>query len=132
MRPSDPIADLLTRIRNACKMQHRFVDVPFSKEKLNIITTLKEQGFIQDFLERKLDSQGTIRVFIKYGTGRKPVIQGLKRVSKPSCRKYVKHNEIPKVLGGMGISILSTSQGVMADRAARERKVGGELICYVW
>lgn len=132
MRPSDSIADMLTRIRNACKQEHRYVDVPLSNVKLSIIQLLKDQGFIQDFLVRKDKDQGCVRVFIKYAGGRQSVIHGLKRISKPSCRRYVKHQEIPRVLGGMGIAVLSTSQGIMDGISARKKKIGGELLCYVW
>jgi small subunit ribosomal protein S8 len=132
MRPSDSIADMLTRIRNACKQQHRYVDMPLSKIRMNIIQLLKDQGFVHDFLVRKDEKQGCMRVFIKYASGREPVIHGIKRISKPSCRRYVKHHEIPRVLGGMGIAVLSTSSGIMSGMSARKKKIGGEVLCYVW
>ena len=133
MAMNDPIADFLTRIRNACKAQHRYIDVDWSKVKEYIAEILKQQGFIENFLIKKdTSSRGTIRVFLKYSAMRTPVIQGLKRVSKPGLRKYVKYDEIPTFFGGMGLSILSTSQGVIAGMEARKRKIGGELICMVW
>lgn len=132
MRPSDSIADLLTRIRNACKMQHRYVDTPSSKVRLNILKLLKEEGFIANFLLRPSGYQGEVRIFIKYDKKREPVIQDLKRISKPSCRRYVGHKEIPRVLGGMGLAVVSTSRGIISGLEARKKKVGGELLCYVW
>lgn len=132
MRHSDPIADLLTRIRNAGMICHRFVDIPWSKLKENITKILKNEGFIESFLVKKEKSQGTIRVFLKYRDNRKPLIRGLQRVSKPSVRKYSGHKEIVPVLGGMGISVMSTSEGVMTGRQARRKKLGGEVLCQVW
>lgn len=133
MAMNDPIADFLTRIRNACKAQHRYIDVDWSKIKQYIAEILKEQGFIENYLVKQdSQSRGTIRVFLKYSMGRSSVIQGLKRVSKPGLRKYVKHDEIPTFFGGMGVSILSTSEGVIGGQEARKRKIGGELICMVW
>lgn len=133
MAVSDPIADFLTRIRNAIKAQHRYVDVDWSKLKVNIAEILKSQGFIENFLV-KLETQqrGMIRLFLKYSDGRKPVIQGIKRVSKPGLRRYVGHQDIPRFYGGLGLSILSTSQGVMAGLEASKRNIGGELLCLVW
>lgn len=133
MAMNDPIADFLTRIRNACKAQHRYIDVDWSKIKQYIAEILKEQGFIENYLVKQdSQSRGTIRVFLKYSMGRSSVIQGLKRVSKPGLRKYVKHDETPTFFGGMGVSILSTSEGVIGGHEARKRKIGGELICMVW
>ena len=133
MALSDPIADFLTRIRNATKAEHRYVDVSWSKVKQNIAEILKSQGFVENFLVQRDENQrGTMRVFLKYADGRKPVIQGLKRVSKPGLRRYVGHDDIPRFYGGMGLSIISTSQGLMAGIEARKRKIGGELLCLIW
>lgn len=131
MSVGDPIADLLTRIRNGQMAKARFVEVPVSKMKLAIVKLLKEQGYIGGFLVRE-GIHGCIRIYLKYGEGRIPVIQGLKRISKSSCRKYVTHRNLPRVFGGMGVSILSTSRGVMVDRDARKEGIGGEVLCYVW
>jgi len=133
MAVSDPIADFLTRIRNAIKAQHRYVDVSWSKLKQNIAEILKNQGFIENYLVKQDTKQrGTIRLFLKYSEGRKPVIQGIKRMSKPGLRRYVGHHDIPKFYGGLGLSILSTSQGVMPGLEASKRNIGGELLCLVW
>lgn len=133
MAVSDPIADFLTRIRNALKAQHRYVDCDWSRLKENIAEILKGQGFIESFLVRQ-ESQhrGTIRVFLKYTSHRRPVIQGIKRVSRPGLRRYVSYTDIPHFYGGNGVSIVSTSQGVMAGNDASKRKIGGELLCMVW
>jgi small subunit ribosomal protein S8 len=130
MSMHDPIADLLTRIRNAKQARHRYVDFRVSKIKVNIIKILQEQGFVENFLIN--DEAGKGRVFLKYANGREPVIQGLKRVSTPGLRRYVCTRQIPKVLGGMGIAIVSTSKGVMDGESARKQKLGGELLCLVW
>ena len=130
---SDPIADFLTRIRNATRAQHRFVDVDWSVMKQNIAEILKTYGFIDNLLIKHVSKQrGTIRVFLKYTQGRQPVIQGIKRMSKPGLRRYVGHQDIPHFYGGLGLSILSTSNGVMAGYEASTKKVGGELLCLVW
>ncbi len=133
MALSDTIADFLTRIRNAIKAEHRFVDLDWSKMREGLAAILKEKGFIEDYLIKKESShRGKMRLFLRYGLGRKSVIQGLKRVSRPGCRHYVACTDIPKFYGGMGLSILSTSQGVLPDSEARKRKIGGELICCIW
>lgn len=133
MAISDPVADFLTRIRNALKAQHRYVDVDWSKIKESIASILKEQGFIENYLVKKENAQrGTVRIFLKYSSGRKPVIQGLKRISKPGLRKYVGHQDIPCFYSGLGLSILSTSNGVVTGAAANEMKIGGELLCLIW
>ncbi len=133
MALSDPIADFLTRIRNATKAEHRYVDVSWSKVKQNIADILKNQGFVENYLVQRDENQrGTMRVFLKYANGRQPVIQGIKRVSKPGLRKYVGHDDIPRFYGDMGLSIISTSQGVVTGNEARKRKIGGELLCLVW
>ena len=130
---SDPIADFLTRIRNATRAQHRYVDVPWSVMKQNIAEILKAHGFIDSFLVKQDDrKRGTMRVFLKYTDGRQSVIQGIKRESKPGLRRYVGHKDIPHFYGGLGLSILSTSNGVMAGFDAMAKKVGGELLCLVW
>lgn len=133
MAMSDQIADFLTRIRNASRAEKRYVDAPWSKMKESIVGILKEQGFVEDFLVKKDENmRGTLRVFLKYSQNRKPVIQQMKRVSKPGLRKYVKHDDIPSFYGGLGLSIVSTSQGVLAGIEAKKRRVGGELLCMVW
>ncbi len=133
MAISDPIADFLTRIRNAIKAQHRYVDISWNKLKQNIAEILKSQGFIESYLVKHDNkNRGTIRIFLKYSDGRNPVIQGIKRVSKPGLRKYVGHQDIPRFYGGLGLSIVSTSQGVMAGSEAENRQIGGELLCVVW
>lgn len=133
MAISDPIADFLTRIRNAITAQHRYVDINWSKMFQEIAEILKAQGFIESYLVKHDNrNRGTMRLFLKYAEGREPVIKGLRRISKPGLRRYVGHKEIPHFYGGLGLSILSTSQGVMAGNLARDRKLGGELLCVVW
>lgn len=133
MTVSDPIADLLTRIRNAVHAQHRYVDIRWSKLKQNIAEILKKQGFVESVLVRDEGGRGkTMRLFLRYGAGRKPVVQGLRRESKPGCRKYVTAEQVPVVLGGIGLAILSTSQGVLTGDEARKQRLGGELLCTVW
>lgn len=129
---SDPIADMLTRIRNANVVRHETVEVPASKIKREIAEILKREGFIRDAEYIEDSKQGIIRMFLKYGPNQERVITGLKRISKPGLRVYAKSQEVPKVLGGLGIAILSTSKGVMSDKDARQSKSGGEVICYVW
>jgi len=125
---SDPIADLLTRIRNALKARHRYVDFEASKLKLNFLKVLEAQGFV----EKVIINDRKARLFLKYSERREPVIRGLKRVSAPGLRRYIGYRDLPKILGGMGIAILSTPQGVVDGEKARELKVGGELMCYIW
>lgn len=132
MTQSDPIADFLTRIRNAIKAQHRFVDIPLSKLKQNIAEILKEKGFIENYIVKHDKSGGTMRLFLKYASNRTPAIRGLKKVSKPGLRKYVTSQDIPNFFGGLGLAILSTSKGVMAGADAAKNRVGGELLCLVW
>jgi small subunit ribosomal protein S8 len=129
---SDPIADMLTRIRNANIVRHETVEVPASKIKREIAEILKKEGFIRDAEYIEDSKQGIIRMFLKYGPNQERVITGLKRISKPGLRVYAKSQEVPKVLGGLGLAILSTSKGVMSDKDARQSKSGGEVICYVW
>jgi len=133
MAISDPIADFLTRIRNALRGEHRYVDVSWSRMKENIAEILKNLGFIESFLIKHDSKQrGTMRLFLKYAAGRKPVILGLKRMSKPGLRRYVTRESIPHFFGGKGVSILSTSQGVIDGADAHRRNIGGELLCLVW
>jgi small subunit ribosomal protein S8 len=133
MAVNDQVADFLTRIRNSLKAQHRFVDVDWSKMKQSIAEILKKNGFIENFLVKVEDNKrGTIRIFLKYANGRQPIIKGLKRISKPGLRKYVGHQDIPKFFGNMGLSIVSTSQGVMPGAEAGQKGIGGELLCLVW
>jgi small subunit ribosomal protein S8 len=129
---TDPIADMLTRIRNANTVRHETVVMPASKIKKEIAEILKREGFIRDAEYVEDNKQGIIRLFLKYGSNNERVITGLKRISKPGLRVYAKSQEIPRVLGGLGIAILSTSNGVMTDKDARKSQVGGEVICYVW
>jgi small subunit ribosomal protein S8 len=130
----DPIADLLTRIRNANIRQKDRVDVPMSKMKMEVVRVLKEEGFIANFktLYNGTNKQGTIRVFLKYSPTKEAVIRGIQRVSKPGLRIYRPHDEIPKSRGGFSVTIMSTSQGVMTDAMAKEKKAGGEVLCQVW
>lgn len=130
MAQHDPISDLLTRLRNAVTAKRRFVDALASKEKLNLIKVLEKQGFIENILVD--EKKGKMRIFLKYSDGREPVLQGLKRMSSPGLRRYVASTKIPRVHGGMGIAIISTSRGVLDGETARQMKVGGELLCLVW
>ncbi|WP_076459603.1 30S ribosomal protein S8 [Limosilactobacillus caccae] len=132
MSMSDPIADFLTRIRNANMAQHESVEAPASKMKKDIAEILKNEGFIRDVEYVDDNKQGIIRVFLKYGKDGQRVISGLKRISKPGLRTYVKADAVPKVLNGLGIAIISTSEGVVTDKVARAKKIGGEVIAYVW
>lgn len=129
---TDPIADMLTRIRNGNNARHETVDIPASNIKKDIAQILLDEGFIKKFDVIDDGKQGLIKVQLKYGNNSEKVISGIKRISKPGLRVYVKNNEIPRVLGGLGIAILSTSKGIMADKEARKEKVGGEVLCYVW
>ncbi len=131
MALTDPIADMLTRIRNANKEKHESVDIPASKFKKKLAEILLEEGYIKGFEVIEDGVQGTIRVELKYYEGRR-VITGIKRISKPGLRVYANKNEVPKVLGGLGIAVISTSNGVVTDKQARKLGVGGEVICYVW
>ena len=129
---TDPIADMLTRIRNSNSQNHDSVDIPKSRIKQEIAQILLDEGYIKGFEVVEDNKQGLIRVELKYLPNKERVISGIKRISKPGLRIYVNSNEVPKVLGGLGIAILSTSHGLMTDKKAREDKVGGEVICYVW
>ncbi|CAM3974292.1 30S ribosomal protein S8 [Cohnella lubricantis] len=129
---SDPIADMLTRIRNANLVRHETVELPASNVKKQIAEILKREGFIRDAEYVEDTKQGLIRIFLKYGPNNERVITGLKRISKPGLRVYTKSNEVPRVLGGLGIAIISTSKGIVTDKEARQSKSGGEVLCYVW
>ncbi|WP_324822099.1 30S ribosomal protein S8 [Sinanaerobacter sp. ZZT-01] len=132
MTMTDPIADMLTRIRNANTVGHATVDIPASKMKKAIAGILTEQGYIKGYDIIENEVQDVIRVQMKYGTDKERVISGIKKISKPGLKVYAKSGEVPKVLGGLGIAIISTSKGLISDKQARELGVGGEVICYVW
>ena len=132
MTMTDPIADMLTRIRNANTVGHETVEIPASKMKKAIAEILKEEGYIADFEVIEDDKQGMIKVTMKYGANKERVISGIKKISKPGLKVYAKANDVPKVLGGLGIAIISTSKGIVSDKEARKLGVGGEVICYVW
>ena len=132
MTMTDPIADMLTRIRNANTVGHETVEIPASKMKKAIAEILKEEGYITDFDVIEDDKQGMIKVTMKYGSNKERVISGIKKISKPGLKVYAKAGEVPKVLGGLGIAIVSTSKGIVSDKEARKLGVGGEVICYVW
>lgn len=132
MSMSDPLADMLTRIRNAGMVHFRTVDVPLSNLKLGVAKVLKDEGYIEGYNVMKDAVPGTIRIDLKYSANNEKVVSGLRRVSKPGKRIYVKADKIPKVMSGLGIAILSTSKGVITDRQARELGVGGEILCNVW
>ena len=129
---TDPIADMLTRIRNGNDAKHSNVDIPASNIKIELAQILVDEGFIKGFDVIEDGKQGVIRIELKYGQNNEKVISGIKRISKPGLRVYVKKDEIPRVLGGLGIAILSTSKGIKTDKDARREGVGGEVICYVW
>ncbi len=132
MNLSDPIADMLTRIRNAVAVRHDAVLVPGSNPKLALARIMKDEGFIEDFEILRSGPQRTLRVRLKYGDRKEPAISGLKRVSKPGLRVYVGSKKIPRLYGGIGVAIISTSQGVMTGSEARRRGIGGEYLCYLW
>ena len=129
---TDPIADMLTRIRNANQMRYKEVEVPASKIKIEIARILKAEGFIADYKIKKNDVQSIIVISLKYGDRKERVITGLKRISKPGLRVYAKASELPRVLNGLGIAIISTSHGVMTDKDARKESLGGEVMAYIW
>ncbi len=130
MSMSDPIADMLTRIRNANSAYHEKVEMPASTVKAAVLNILKEEGFVKNF--ESVNNGKTLKVTLKYGSNKEKVISGIKRISKPGLRVYVKKEELPRVLGGLGIAVISTSQGVMSDKTARKLGLGGEVIAYVW
>ena len=129
---TDPIADFLTRIRNGNMVMHETVEVPSSKVKLSIANIMKQEGYIKEYEYIEDDKQGVIRVYLKYGPNKEKVITGIKRISKPGLRVYVKKDEVPRVLGGLGTAVISTSRGLMTDKKARKEGLGGEVICYIW
>jgi small subunit ribosomal protein S8 len=132
MKLTDPVADMLTRIRNALSARHQKVDVPASKLKLEIARILKEEGYVSNFKATEEEGHKVIRIYLKYDNNNDAVISNVARVSRPGCRVYVRRTEIPRVLGGMGINILTTPRGVMTGRQARKQGLGGELLCEVW
>ncbi|MFZ5353468.1 MAG: 30S ribosomal protein S8 [Bacillota bacterium] len=129
---NDPIADMLTRIRNANTVKHEVVDIPSSNIKKSIAQILLDEGYIKSYEIIDDGKQGIIRVSLKYGNNKQKVITGLKRISKPGLRVYARKEQIPKVLGGLGLAIISTSKGIMTDKSARLQGVGGEVLCYIW
>jgi len=129
---SDPIADMLTRIRNGNTRRKDYVDIPASRMKIAIARILKEEGYIKYYKVMRNKRQGSVRIFLKYGPDREPLLSGLVRVSKPGRRRYVSKDEIFPVLGGLGVSIVSTSQGILTDRVCRRKGIGGEIVCNIW
>lgn len=129
---TDPIADLLTRIRNANHVAKDQVDIPASKMKKEVAKILKKEGFIKNYESIEDGKQGILRLYMRYGPNKERVLTGLKKISKPGLRIYVKKYEVPKVLGGLGIAIISTSKGLMTDKQARKEGLGGEVVCYIW
>ena len=129
---SDPVGDMLTRVRNASRAEHEKVDIPSSKLKVRLAEILKEEGFVKNFRVLEDGKQGVLRVYLKYGAANEKMISGLVRVSTPGRRVYVTHDNIPSVLGGMGMAVLSTSRGVVTGRTARKEQIGGEVLAYVW
>lgn len=133
MAMTDPIADMLTRVRNALQANHETVDIPSSKMKVEIARILKQEGFIENYsVAGETAKEKTITITLKYGPEKQKVISGLKRISKPGLRVYAKGEEVPRVLNGLGIAIISTSKGLMTDRDARKNNIGGEVIAYIW
>jgi small subunit ribosomal protein S8 len=132
MGMTDPIADMLTRIRNGSKARKKWVDMPASKLKKELARILAEEHFIDRFTYADDNKQGVLRVYLRYEHNEMPIIQGIQRVSKPGLRKYSRTNDLPRVLNGLGVAIVSTSSGVMTDQTARKKGVGGEVLCYVW
>ena len=132
MSMSDPLADMLTRIRNAGMVRYETVDVPMSNLKVGVAKVLREEGYINDYQIIEDNKQGILRITLKYGPHNEAVISGIRRGSKPGLRQYVKADDIPKVMSGLGISILSTSKGIITDREARRLRIGGEILCEAW
>ena len=129
---TDPIADMLTRIRNAALAKYRKVDIPCSRLKRKLVKILEDNNFIRGFTILEDDKQDILRVYLRYDRDGRSLISGLKRISRPGLRKYIKNDKVPWVYSGHGIAIISTSSGIMTDREARQKKVGGEVLCYVW
>ena len=132
MAMTDPIADMLTRIRNANSVYHDKAEIPGSKIKTAIAEVLKQEGFIRDYTFAQDTKQGVLTVFLKYGANREKVITGIQRISRPGLRQYSRRKDLPRVLGGLGIAIISTSKGIVSDKEARKLGLGGEVIAYVW
>ncbi|MFQ5900750.1 MAG: 30S ribosomal protein S8 [Thermodesulfobacteriota bacterium] len=132
MSMTDPVADFLTRIRNANKAGFEEVKMPTSKLKVYIVKTLKEEGYVSDYEVLKGDQQDILKIYLKYDSRKRSVISGLKRISKPGLRVYVDRDNIPRVMNGLGVAVISTSEGVIADRDARKKGIGGEVLCSVW
>lgn len=132
MGMTDPVADFLTRLRNANMVRHETVEAPGSQMKLKMAAILKQEGYIKDYEFIEDGRQGIIRIYLKYGPNREKVITGIKRISKPGLRVYVRKDEVPRVLGGLGTAVISTSRGLMSDKQARKEGVGGEVVCYIW
>lgn len=132
MSMNDPISDLLTRIRNSSMVNKPWVDIPCSNQKIRILFILKEENFIRDYVKIKDNKQGILRIYLKYDYSNKSVIHGITRISTPGCRRYVPVEKIPRVLNGMGISIIATSKGVVSNKKAKFLNVGGEVLCHVW
>jgi len=129
---TDPVADMLTRIRNACHARYKKVDIPASKMKREIARVLADQKFINSYTDVEKDHHPFLRLYLRYDDKEVPIISGLKRISTPGLRKYVNSGQVPKVLNGLGVAILSTSSGIMTDKQTRELGVGGEVLCYIW
>jgi small subunit ribosomal protein S8 len=129
---TDPVADMLTRVRNASSVHHNTVDIPASKMKLELARILKDEGFVREYEVINNSKPSVIRIFLKYGPQKEKVISGIKRISKPGLRVYAGKDEVPKVLGGLGCAILSTSEGILTDKQCRQKGIGGEVICYIW
>ena len=129
---TDPIADMLTRIRNSVLIKAEKVDIPASRLKVEIAKIMKEEGFIKSYKIIKDKKQGVLRVTLKYAPDSKPIVEGLKRISKPGRRVYVGKDEVPSVMGGMGIAVVTTPRGILTDKACRREGVGGEVLCYIW
>jgi len=129
---NDPIADLLTRIRNASRARHRYVEIPHSKQKEGVVKVLKQKGLVAHYLVKEENRKAKMRVFLRYTQEREPLLQGLKRMSRTSCRQYVSYRDIPRVMNGLGVAILSTSQGLKDGEEARKARVGGELVAIAW
>lgn len=129
---TDPIADMLTRIRNACAAKHQKVDVPLSKLKLEIVRLLRDEGYINNFKLTGESPKRMIRIYLRYGSKGEPVINHLARLSKPGCRRYAGSDEIPNILGGLGLCVVSTSRGIMSGRQARKDNIGGEVLCEIY
>lgn len=132
MRLSDPVSDMLTRVRNAAMAAHEKVQIPHSKMKSEIARILRQEGYIRDFTTENVDGKPMLVLFLKYAADQQPVIKGLRRISKSSRRHYVSAGNVPRVLGGIGTAVLSTSSGILTDQEARRAHTGGEVLCYIW